>query len=140
ENTMDITFQPEVSPSTKGVIHLHLLLHRPRCHPIADGLPTRKPSETSSSPVAQGNPRQLLTCRELDGRTSAAKAFRSPFSVFSRRRGNPGTISLSSSSRFPWVSLLIAVNPVTFPPGRARLNRKPGADYIADRCHHRRAA
>jgi hypothetical protein len=25
-------------------------------HPIADGLPTRKPSETSSSPLAQGNP------------------------------------------------------------------------------------
>jgi hypothetical protein len=24
---------------------------------------------------AQGNPRQLRTCRELDGRTSAAKAF-----------------------------------------------------------------
>jgi hypothetical protein len=23
----------------------------------------------------KGNPRQLLTCRELDGRTSAAKAF-----------------------------------------------------------------
>jgi hypothetical protein len=38
-------------------------------------LPTRKPSETSSSPLAQGNPRQLLTCRELDGRISAAKAF-----------------------------------------------------------------
>ena len=35
----------------------------------------RKPSETSSSPLAQGNPRQLLTCRELDGRISAAKAF-----------------------------------------------------------------
>ena len=33
------------------------------CRPIADGLPTRKPSETSSSPRAQGNPRQLLTCR-----------------------------------------------------------------------------
>src|SRR2546421_277134 len=26
------------------------------CHPIAVGLPTRKPSETSSSPLAQGNP------------------------------------------------------------------------------------
>ena len=38
-------------------------------------MPTRRPSETSSSPLAQGNPRQLLTCRELDGRTSAAKAF-----------------------------------------------------------------
>src|SRR5262249_5885930 len=24
---------------------------RPRCHPVADGLPTRKPSETSSSPL-----------------------------------------------------------------------------------------
>ena len=41
------------------------------CHPIADGLP----SETGSSPLAQGNPRQMLRCRELDGRTSAAKAF-----------------------------------------------------------------
>jgi hypothetical protein len=42
---------------------------------IADGLPTRKPTETSSPPLAQGNPRQLLTCCELDSRTSAAKAF-----------------------------------------------------------------
>jgi hypothetical protein len=29
---------------------------RPQCHPIANGLPTRKPSETISSPLAQGNP------------------------------------------------------------------------------------
>src|SRR5262249_34149012 len=31
------------------------------CHPIVDGLPTRKPSETNSSPLAQGNPRQLVS-------------------------------------------------------------------------------
>jgi hypothetical protein len=51
-----------------------MLENSPLIPPIADGLPTRKPSETSSSPLAQGNP-PLLTCRELDGRTSAAKAF-----------------------------------------------------------------
>jgi hypothetical protein len=35
-------------------------------------LPTRKPSETSSWPLAQGNPRQLLRWRD---RTIGAKAF-----------------------------------------------------------------
>src|SRR6516162_9006040 len=40
-------------------------------------------------------------------------------------RTRPGTISLSSSSLFPSVSVLIAVNPVTFPPGRARLTASP---------------
>jgi hypothetical protein len=35
--------------------------------PIADGLPTRKPSETSSSPRAQGNPAAAAYApRELD--------------------------------------------------------------------------
>jgi hypothetical protein len=47
----------------------------PLIHPIADGLPTRKPSETSSSPSHKATQPQLLTCRELDGRTSATKAF-----------------------------------------------------------------
>ena len=39
-------------------------------------MPTRKPSETSSSSLPQGNPAAAAYApRELDGRTSAAKAF-----------------------------------------------------------------
>src|SRR6266511_2326834 len=42
----------------------------------ATQLPTGcQPESLAMSPLAQGNPRQLLTCRELDGRISAAKAF-----------------------------------------------------------------
>ena len=46
-----------------------------------------------------------------------------------------GTTSLSSSSRFPSISDEIEVNPVMFPPGRARLATRPVADRIAD-SHH----
>ena len=40
-------------------------------------------------------------------------------------RESPGTTSLSSSSRFPSSSWTIVVEPVTFPPGRARLATSP---------------
>ena len=50
-------------------------------------------------------------------------------------RESLGTISLSSSSRFPASSGTIWDNPVTLPPGRARLSTSPARNRVT-RSHH----
>ena len=48
----------------------------------------------------------------------------------------PGTISLSNSSLFPPSSTLIWDNPVTLPPGRARLSTEPKHNGVSGGRHY----
>ena len=79
------------------------------------------------------NPDVIVTTG-TPGAVAAIKATRTIPRVTARRE-SPGTACLRSSSRLPSNSGPRIVNPVTFPPGRARLATSPEANGIGS-CRH----
>ena len=86
----------------------------------------------SNAPLSSSAPRTSTGAlpRPASGAPPASRSSRERWLDCSDSRGPPrapapGTVSLSSSSRFPLKPMHRSLVPVTFPPGRARLATRP---------------
>ena len=79
-------------------------------HSIADGLPTRKPSETSSSPLAQGNPAAAAYApRELDDHSFGPEDIASMSAAFEAALGQLGSIERNDLATMAIAKVIIGL-------------------------------